>query len=67
MNDKFESEIVVFRIRPETPLKREVLAKIPTEKMSYQHAFALTENHVIIFESPFFMDMMKPLMGYDIS
>ena len=49
MNDKFESEIVVFRIRPETPLKREVLAKIPTEKMSYQHSFALTENHVIIF------------------
>lgn len=59
--------LIVFRIRPETPLQREVIARIPTAKMSYQHAFAMSENHVIVFESPYFMDLKMPLLGYDIS
>lgn len=67
MDDKRNPLITIFRLRPETPVKREVVAKISVDKLSYQHSFALTENYVVVFESPWYWDFTAPIMGKDAS
>ena len=43
------------------------MTKIPTDNLVYQHAFALTDKYLIMFESPFYFDMKWSLIGYDMS
>ena len=64
--ETFQPGIVVFKIRPETPFKREIISRIPSSKVGYQHAFAMTENHLVIFDSPFYVDLMGMFFGQDI-
>ena len=56
----------MWRLNPDAPTKRILIANIKQEKMSYQHSFALTENYAVIFESPFHFSIYEMLMGYGI-
>ena len=67
MDKELNPSLSINRIRPETPFKREKIATIPTKYHSYQHSFAMTENYAIIFESPWYFDVMAPLMAKDAS
>lgn len=43
-----------------TPLRRELLATVPAPlEPAYMHSFAMTENYVILTESPFVFDIVQ--------
>lgn len=67
VNSIMQSIIYVFRIRPETPLKREIVTKIHPKHMAYEHGFALIGDDLVIFESPYYWDMMKMFFGADLN
>jgi len=46
MGSKF---LTAYRIRASNIHKREVIGKVPTQGIVYQHAFGLSEDYVAIF------------------
>lgn len=51
------SYYIVYKMK-DTLATREVIAKVPVDKPSYMHSFAVTENYIILTEFPF---VVKPL------
>ena len=52
-----KSKITAVRIL--SPEKRESIAQWEVEKVPYMHSFSVTENYVIFFASPFYVNVMK--------
>lgn len=55
---------LLFKMTPDDPLNRQVVASIPIDKFYYLHSFALTENYAVIFIAPiYFKNMMMASMA----
>jgi len=66
-NKAMTNTINVYKIRPETPLKREVIGSIETKRLAYGHSMGLTEKYAIVLEQPIMFDFLgmtagKPMM-----
>lgn len=57
------TKIVVWTLNEKK--QRSKIAEIKTDKLTYLHSFALTENYAVLFESPFHIDLASLIMGYN--
>jgi carotenoid cleavage dioxygenase-like enzyme len=48
--------LMVFRMDGDNTLKRKMIANIPQDRTSMQHAFAMTHEYAIIFDPPYYID-----------
>ena len=48
--------LMVFKMEGENALKRQMIANIPQERTFMQHSFAMTHEHAIIFDPPYYID-----------
>ena len=57
-DDVAVNRLVLHRVNTsESPLRRHVLAELPSSRVSYVHEFAQTKRHVIVVEWPLFWDI----------
>lgn len=47
--------LVLYKLLPEDTFKKVVVTRIPSKRITLQHAFAMTNDYAIIFESPWYM------------
>ena len=52
-------------MEPSDPFNRKEIAQIKTDVMVYEHAFAYTEDYIVVFEGPTSFSMEKMMAGGD--
>lgn len=53
-------DLLVYKMSPANPLNRTIVARVPFSKFSYQHSFASTQEYIVVFEAPYYINF-KPM------
>lgn len=48
-------DLIVYKVAPEKVRKKVVIARIPMDRQSIQHSFAMTSDYAIIFDPPWYV------------
>lgn len=54
--ETYKMDLVVYKMVGENTRKRVVIARIPMDRSSIQHAFAMTREYAIIFDPPWYAE-----------
>lgn len=46
--------LLLYKMTPSDPLRRQVVASIPVEEFYYMHGFAISENYAMIVKAPIY-------------
>lgn len=65
IGDKGKKFLTSYRVRGENIHQREVIGRVPTDNLVYQHAFGMSEEYIAIFEHPVSVSLMDLILGYD--
>jgi carotenoid cleavage dioxygenase-like enzyme len=53
---RMKFSLMVFKMEGDNTFKRKMIANIPQDRTSMQHAFAMTHEYAIIFDPPYYID-----------
>lgn len=65
IGEKGKKFITSYRVTKDNIHKRDVIGRVPTNSLLYQHAFGMSEEYIAIFEHPVTVSLMDLILGYD--
>ena len=65
IGEKGNKFITSYRVTKDNIHMRNVIGRVPTNSLLYQHAFGMSEEYIAIFEHPVTVSLMDLILGYD--
>ena len=65
IGEKGNKFITSYRVTKDNIHMRNVIGRVPTNSLLYQHAFGMSGEYIAIFEHPVTVSLMDLILGYD--
>lgn len=60
IKEKGNTYLTAYRVEGD---KRIVIGRVPTPQRSYQHCFGISKDYFLIFDHPFYFNLMEEIKG----